>query len=187
MDCSQDLSELDSENSRINTLKESDPFLPVIPLLNIPDEPLADGLNTSPVTPLHFPHAFLKEERWLFSPLPVMPVISIQSEVKSSSDSLDTTENLTPHDTVREKKSIALRKRAAHPESLNISLEEHLPRKRIRSNTAAAHLNHSIQGTSKSTTSIGIEHFGVHPILLVRPVTLPVGSKPIIWHPPSLL
>ena len=47
-----------------------------------------------------------------------MPVIPTQSEVKSSSDSLDTTENLTPHDTVREKKSTALRKRAAHPEPL---------------------------------------------------------------------
>ena len=130
---------------------------------------------------------FLKEERWLFSPPPVMPVIHTQSEVKSSSDSLDTTENLTPHDTVREKKLTALRKRAAHPKSLTLPLEEHPPRKRIRSNTVAAHLDCSIQGTSKPSTSIGIEHFGVHPILLVRPVTLPVGSEPIIWHPPSLL
>ena len=187
MDCSQDLLELDSENSRINTLKESDPFLPVLPSSDIPEGPLADGLNTPPVTPLHSPHAFLKEERWLFSPPPVMPVIPTHSEVKSSSDSLDTTENLTPHDTVREKKSTVLRKRAAHPKSITISLEEHLPRKKIRSNIVAAHLDCSIQGTSKSTTSIGIEHFGVHPILLVRLVTLPLGSVPIIWHPPSLL
>ena len=187
MDCSQDLLELDSEIGRINILKESDPLLPVLPLPDIPEEPLEEGLNTLPMTPLHSPHAFLKEERWLFSPPPVMPVIPTQSEVKSSSDSLDTTENLTPHDTVREKKSTALRKRAACPKSLTISLEEHLPRKRMRSNTVAAHLDCSIQGTSKSTTSIGIEHFGVHPILLVRLVTLPVGSKPIILHPTSLL
>ena len=117
-----------------------------------------------------------------------MPVIPTQSEVKSSSDSLNTTENLTPpHDTVREKKSTALRKRAAHPKSLPLPSEEHPSRKRIRSNTVAAHLDSSIQGTSKPSTLIGIECFGTHPVLLVRPVTLPVGSEPIIWHPPSLL
>ena len=104
MDCSQDLLELDSEISRMNILKESDPFLPVLPSSDIPEESLADGLTTPPVTPLHSPHAFLKEGRLLFSPPPVMPVILTQSEVKLSSDPLSTTENLTPHDTVREKK-----------------------------------------------------------------------------------
>ena len=96
MDCSQDLLGLDNENNRTNFLRESDPFLPVIPSWEIKEEPLEEGLNTPPATPLHSPHAFLKEDRWLFSPPPVMPVIPIQSEVKSSSDSLDTTENLTP-------------------------------------------------------------------------------------------
>ena len=179
-DCSQDLLELDSKISRINILKESDPLLPVLPSPDIPEEPLAEGLTTPPETPLHSPHLFLKEKRWLFSPPPVMPVIPTQSEVKSSSDLLDTTENLTPHDTVREKNSTALRKRAAHPKPLTLPLEEHPPGKRIKPNTVAAHLNSSIQGTSKPSTSIWIEHFGVHPILLVRLVTLPVGSKPII-------
>ena len=108
MDYSQDLLKLDSEISRVNILKESDPLLPVLPSPDIPEEPLADGLTTPPMTPLHSPHAFLKEERWLFSPPPVMPVIPTQSEVKSSSNSLDTTENLTPHDIVREKNSTAL-------------------------------------------------------------------------------
>ena len=96
MDCSQDLLELDSEISRTNILKESDPFLPVLPSPDIPEGPLADGLTTPPVTPLHSPQAFLKEGRWLFSPPPVMPVIPTQSEVKSSFDLLDTTENHTP-------------------------------------------------------------------------------------------
>ena len=96
MDCSQDLFELDTEISKINILKEIDPLLPVLPSPDIPEEPLADRLTTPPVTPLHSPHAFFKEERWLFSPPPVMPVISTQSEVKSSSNSLDTSENLTP-------------------------------------------------------------------------------------------
>ena len=108
MDCSQDLLELDSEISRINILKESDPLLPVLPSPDIPEEPLKEGLNTPPVTPLHSPHAFLKEERWLFSPPPVMPVIPTQSEVKSSSNLPDTTKSSTPHDTMREKKSTVL-------------------------------------------------------------------------------
>ena len=47
-----------------------------------------------------------------------MPVIPTQSKLKTSSDSLDTTENLTSHDTAGEKKSTALRKRAAHPKFL---------------------------------------------------------------------
>ena len=187
MDCSQDLLGFDSDISKINIFKESDPLLPVLPSLDIPEEPLADGLITPPVTPLHSFHAFLKEGRWLFLPPPVMPVILTQSEVKSSSDSSDTTEYLTPHDTVREKKSTALRKRAACSKSLSLPSEEHPPRKRIRSNTVAAHLDCIVQGMSKPSTLIGVEHFGVCPILLVRPVTLPVDSEPTIWHPPFLL
>ena len=122
-----------------------------------------------------------------------MPVISNHSEEKSSSDILDTTEtglSSTPHDSVRENKSKTLRKRAVHPTSLTLPSEEHPPRKRISSNTVAAHLDCSEQGTSKPSISIGNEHFGktlVHPVLLVRPVTLPVGSESTIWHPPSLL
>ena len=77
MDCSQDLLELDSEISRINIiLEDSDPFLPVLPSLEISREPLEDGLNTPT-----FPHAFLKEERWLFSLPPVVPTLSTYSEV----------------------------------------------------------------------------------------------------------
>ena len=116
-----------------------------------------------------------------------MPVIPTQSEVKISSNLLATTENSTPHDTVREKKSTALRKRAAHPNSLTLPSEKHPPRKRIKPNTVAAYLDSDIQGTSEPSTTIGIEHFGVPPILLVRLVTLPVGSEPTTWHPPSLL
>ena len=122
-----------------------------------------------------------------------MPVIPTHSEVILPSSVLDTTEigfNSTLHATVREKKSTALRKRAACPTSLTLPSEEHPPRKRTRSNTVAAHLDHSIQGMSKPSTSIGNEYFGktlVHPILLVRLVTLPVGLELIIWHLPSLL
>ena len=69
-------------------------------------------------------------------------------------------------------------------------MEEHPPRKRIRPNTVATHLDSSIQGMSEHSPSIGKEHSGetlVHPILLVRLITLPVGLEPIIWHLPSLL
>ena len=107
--------------NRINIPRESDPFLPVLPLPNIPEEPLEDRLNTPPATPLQSPHAFVKGERWLFSLPPILPVIPTHYEVKSPSNVLDTVEiglNFTPHATVREKKSTALRKRAPNPTSL---------------------------------------------------------------------
>ena len=142
--------------------------------------------------PLHSSHAFLKEERWLFSPPPVVSTLSTHSEVKPHSDVPDKTEsrqNSTPHVMVREKKSKASRRRAACPTSLSLQSEEHPPRKRIRSNTVAA-LDCSAQDTLKPPTPTGNGHSGktsVHPILLVRLVTLPVGPGPTIWHPPSLL
>ena len=55
MDCSEDLLELDSETSRINILRDSDPFLPVLHSLEISEEHLEDGLNTPAVTPLQSP------------------------------------------------------------------------------------------------------------------------------------
>ena len=79
MDYSQDLLEFDSEVNRINIPGESDPFLPVLPLPDIPEEPLEDRINTPPVTPLQYPHAFVKKERWLFSLPPILPVIPTHS------------------------------------------------------------------------------------------------------------
>ena len=122
MDCSQDL-KLDSEISRINNLRDSDPFLPVLPSPEISEEPFKDGLDTPPVTPLKSPHAFLKEERWLFSPTPVVLTINTHFEVEPPLDTLDTAEigpNSTSHVTVREKKSTTLQKRTAHPKSQSL-------------------------------------------------------------------
>ena len=65
MDCAKDLLELDSEVNNLNLLKEDDPFLPVLPSPEIPEELLDEGFKTPSVTPLHSPHAFLKEDRWL--------------------------------------------------------------------------------------------------------------------------
>ena len=72
MDSSQDELGIDNENNRTIFLRESDPFLPVIPSPEIKEEPLEERLDTPPATPLHFPHAFFKEDRWLFSPPPVL-------------------------------------------------------------------------------------------------------------------
>ena len=144
MDCSNDLLELDSEINGINNFRDSDPFLPVLPSLQISEEPLEDGLNTPPVTPLQSPHAFLMEERWLFSLPPVVPTTYTHFEVKPPLDTTDAAEigpTSTSHVTVREKKSAMLRKRTAHPKSQSLMLEGYPPRKRIRSNTIAAHLN----------------------------------------------
>ena len=181
MDSSQDELGIDNENNRIIFLRESDPFLSMIPLPEIKEEPLEGGLNTPPVTPLHSPHAFLKEDRWLFSPPPVL------TAAPTKLDNFKTEFSSTPHDTEIWNKSPVFRKNTTHPASLVLPSEEHPPRKRIKPNTVAALLNHSSQGMSEPSTTIGIEHFGVHPILLVRPVTLPVGTEPTIWKPPPLL
>ena len=46
MDGLQDLLELDGEISRINNFRDSDPFLPVLPSLEISEEPSEDRLDT---------------------------------------------------------------------------------------------------------------------------------------------
>ena len=71
MDNILDNIEFDIENNRTVFLKESDPFLPIIPSPEIQEEPLEERLRTPPATPIHSPHAFLKD-RWLFSPPPVL-------------------------------------------------------------------------------------------------------------------
>ena len=162
-------------------MKESDPFLPVIPSPEIEEEPLEGGLNAPPTTPLHSPHTFLKEGRWLFSLPPVLTAASTKL------DNFRTEFSAIPHDTEECKNSPVLRKKATHPTSLVLPLEEHPPRKRIKPTAGTTHLNHNSQGTSEPSTIIGIEHFGVHPFLLVRPVTLPIGTEPTIWKPPPLL
>ena len=181
MDNMQDDVELDIENNRTVFLRESDPFLPIIPSPGIQEKPLEERLKTLPATPIHSPHAFLKEHRWLFSPPPVLTSDHINL------DNFETGFNLTLHDTDKEKKSTALRKRAARPTSLVLSSEENPPRKRVKPTTITTPLNHNFQGTSKPSTSIGIEHFRVPPFLLVRPVPLSVGTEPAIWNPPPLL
>ena len=181
MDSSQDELEIDNENNRTIFLRESDPFLPVIPLPEIKEEPLEEGLNTPPATPLHSPHAFPKEERWLFSPPPMLTV------APTKLDNFQTGFSSTLRDTEIWNKSPVFRKKTTHPASLVLPSEGHSPRKRIKPNTVAALLYHSSQGASQPSTTIGIEHFGVHPILLVRPATLPVGTEPTVWKPPPLL
>ena len=136
MDSSQDELGNDNENNRTVFLRKSDPFLPMIPSPEIKEEPLEGGLNTPPVTPLHSPHAFLKEDRWLFSPPPVLTV------APTKLDNFKTEFSSTP------------------------MTQRH---------------------TSEPSTTIEIEHFEVHLILLVRLVTLPVGTEPTIWKPPPLL
>ena len=181
MDSSQDELGIDNENNRTIFLRESDPFLPVIPSSEIKEEPLEGGLNTPPATTLHSPHAFRREDRWLFSSTPVLTV------APTKVDNFKTEFSYTPQDTEIWKKSPVFQKKATHLASLVLPSEEHPPRKRVKPNTVAGLLDHSSQGMSESSTTIGIEHFGVHPILLVRPVTLPVGTEPAIWKPPPLL
>ena len=113
MDSSHDELGIDNENNRTIFLRESDPFLPVIPLPEIEEEPLEGGLNAPPTTPLHSPHAFLKEDRWLFSPSPVLTVASTRLDNFKTEFS-----STPPPDTEIWKKSSVFRKKATRPASL---------------------------------------------------------------------
>ena len=181
MDNSQDELGIDNENNRTIFLRESDPFLPVICSPEIEEEPLEGGLIAPPMTPLQSPHTFLKEGRWLFSPPPVLTAVSTKL------DNFRTEFSAIPHDTEECKNLPVFRKKETHPASLVLPLEDHPPRKRVKPTTVTTHLNHNFQSTSEHSTTIGIEHFGVPPYLLVRPVTLPIGTEPTIWKPPPLL
>ena len=133
MECSQDLLQLDNEIGRINFMRDSDSSLPVLLSPDIFEDFLENGLNTPAVSPLHFPHGFIKEERELFSPPPVVSAASIQSEVKPSLQALNETLdrlNHKPHTPVKEKKREAIKRRALHQKFLTFS-----SRKRIQPNT----------------------------------------------------
>ena len=148
--------ELDNEHNRTVFLRESDPFMPILPSPERQEEFLEEGLKTPPSTPIHSPHAFLKEDRWLFSPPP----------------------ELTPENTNLDK---SITKTDTTPS------EGKSPRKWSRTNTVAALLDNTSakrQGTPIMTDNM---HSGAHPILLVRPVRLPVGTDSVTWNPPSLL
>ena len=126
---------------------------------------------------MHFP----RKIDGCFHPPPVL------TSEHAKLDNLETGLNLTPHNTHKEKRPTSLRKRAARPTSLVLSSKENPPRKRAKSATVITPLNLNLQGTSEPSTSVGIEHFGVPPFLLVRPVPLSVGTEPAIWNPPPLL
>ena len=61
MDNSQDELGIDNKNNRTIFLRESDPFLLMIPLPEIEEEPLEGGLNAPPTTPLHSPPPFSRK------------------------------------------------------------------------------------------------------------------------------
>ena len=149
MDDILDNIDFDIENNRTVFLKESDPFLPIISSPEIQQEPLGERLSTPPATPIHSPHAFLKEDRRLFSPPPVLT--TEHAKLDNSEIGLNLTDN-----TDKRRKSPALRKRAARPKSLVLSSEENSPRKRVRPSTASTPLDLNLQGTSEPSTSIEI-------------------------------
>ena len=164
--------ELDNEDNRTVFLRKSDPFMPILPSPERQEEFLEEGLKTPPSTPIHSPHAFLKEDRWLFSPPPVLTPENINL------DNFETRIDTTPHDTDKDQNSKTFRTGAIRPSSLILPSKENPPRKRSRPNTVAALLDSN--STKRPDTPITTEntHFGVHPILLVRPVRVPVGTEP---------
>ena len=127
--------ELDNENNRAVFLRESDPFMPILPSPERQEEFLEEGLKAPPSTPIHSPHAFLKEDRWLFSPPPV------PTPENTNLDNFETRIDTTPHDTDKDQNSKTFRKGVIRPSSLIIPSEENPPRKRSRPNTVAALLD----------------------------------------------
>ena len=129
----------------------------MIPSPEIEEEPLEGGLSAPPTTPLQSPHTFLKEDRWVFSPPPVLTAVSTKL------DNFRTEVSAIPHDTEECKNSPVFRKKATCPASLVLPLEDHPPRKRVKPTTVTTHLNHNFQSTLEPSTTIVIEHFGVPP------------------------
>ena len=172
--------ELDNENNRTVLLRESDPFMPILPSPERQEEFLEEGLKTPPPTPIPSPHAFLKD-RWLFSPPPVL------TPENTNLDQSETKTDTTPHDTDKDQSSKTLTKRVVRPSSLILPSEEKSPRKRSRTNTVAALLGNTSVKRQDTPITKDNTHSGAHPILLVRPVRLPVGTDPVTWSPPSLL
>ena len=173
--------ELDNENNRTVLLRESDPFMPILPSPERQEEFLEEGLKTPPSTPIPSPHAFLKEDRWLFSPPPVL------TPENTNLDTSETKTDATIHDTDKDQYSKTLTKRVVRPSSLILPSEEKSPRKRSRTNTVAALLGNTSVKRQDNPITKDNTHSGAHPILLVRPVRLPVGTDPVTWSPPSLM
>ena len=173
--------ELDNENNRTVFLRESDPFMPILPSPERQEEFLEEGLKTPPSTPIHSPHAFLKEDRWLFSPPPVLTLEN------TNLDKFETRTDTTPHDTDKDQNSKTLKKRVVRPSSLILSSEGNPSRKRSRPDTVAALLDYTSAKRPDTPIMTDNTHSEVHPILLVRPVRLPVGTEPATLNPPSLL
>ena len=155
--------------------------MPILPSPVRQEEFLEEGLKTPPSTPIHSPHAFLKEDRWLFSPPPVL------TSENTNLDKSETRTDTTLHDTDKDQNSKVLKKRVARPSSLILPSEGKSSRKRSRSNTVAAHLDYTLAKKPDTPIMTDSTHSGVHPILLVRPVRMPVGIDPTTWNPPSLL
>ena len=164
MDDILDNIDFDIENNRTVFLKEGDPFLPIIPSPEIQEEPLGERLSTPPATPIHSPHAFLKEDRRLFSSPPVLT--TEHAKLDNSEIGLNLTDN-----TDKRRKSPALRKRAAGPKSLVLSSEENPPRKRVRPSTA-----------STPSTSTYREPQNPPPLLRLKTLVFP----PFYWSDQSL-
>ena len=173
--------ELDNEHNKTVFLRESDPFMPILPSPERQEEFLEEGLKTPPSTPMHSPHAFLKEDRWLFSPPPVL------TPGNTNLDNSETRTDITPHDIDKDQNSKVLKKRVVRPSSLIIPSERKPSRKRSRPNTVAALLDYTSIKRQDTPITTDNMHSGAHPILLVRPVRLPVGTDPVTWNPPSLL
>ena len=178
MDNLQIKMELDSDNNESVFLRESDPFLPIPPTpeeeKQILDEILENGIKTPPSSPTDSYHSFLNDNRWLFSPPPVVKTESeILDNIKTEKDIKHCEENSGTH-----KRGIT------RPASLALTSEKDLPCKRSKSNTVAALLETKTTEKPDTPIPIDITHFGTHPVLLLETAFLePPSLLHIVSHP----
>ena len=93
MDNIQNGMEFDNENNKTVFVMESDPFLPIIPSPERQEDTLEEGLKHPHQHLIHSPHAFFKEDRWLFSPPPML------TPEHTNLDNFETKFDPPPHDT----------------------------------------------------------------------------------------
>ena len=155
--------------------------MPILPSPERQEEFLEEGLKTPPSMPIHSPHAFLKEDRWLFSPPPVL------TPENTHLDKSGTRTDTTLHDTDKDQNSKTLKKRVVRPSSLILPSEGKSPRKKSRTNTVAALLDYTSAKRPDTPITTDNTHSGAHPILLVRLVRLPVGTDTTTWNRPNHL
>ena len=170
MDKTDNSMEIDSEVDSINFTKDCDPFLPVIPSPRLPEEIFQETVKTPPVTPMHSPYPFLREET-LFSPPPHIP------------------REFTESDGISLQNPTRKQKTTTRPKPYILPLKWNNTKRKSKKSSIASLLKtktETLKEPSK-TDRENTEALRPTPVLLIRPIHISKAQSPITWNPPSLL